>query len=706
MERSGDDGGRAGARARFEPGRVIEGFRIVRRLGRGGMGEVYLAYEESLERKVALKVLAENLSDDPSLVKRFAREARVAARLNHPNIVTIYSVHEAGDLTFFAMEYIEGESLAHLIEREGPLPVEQALAVAEQAAEALGCAHGAGILHRDVKPSNIMVTPSGVVKVLDFGIAKVLGEKTELTRDGTFLGTLSYASPEQCDGVQLDARTDIYSLGVVLYEMLAGRLPFEADTPLSLIKRIATEKPPDLVLFNPAVPVPVGRLVERMIEKDRDLRPASCVALAEEIGRLRRELEMEPTASLSAAQGEETRTMEEVVPLGRPLASDAPLPGRKRRSWWWVAGWIVFFAIAAVAWHHNRSARRDRFASRARLAVTPTPAPTAAGVVPGAKTPTPVALRPTATPAVRAVPTPAPSLPAAAAPPARRGAFSVRLALAAIPADRDLVCGFNVRSFLNSRLVRSNESKVFSPEAVARLDALFGPSGIEWRRDIYHLVLAGTADRPETLSVIFNGKWEEGPTIERLRRDPTYRVFEQNGFRIHGVYSRQRGRLECLAFLGPGVAVCGLLPALREVCETASKQRPSLLSRPEIAGPLSIVADMPTFWAIGLPRRAGGNPALGGLVAWILRGRLDTDLYLDGIAWPRDRSKIEGTYNLFRAVVNSWRNNRKNPELRKLGANVSIGRTPYTLSVSVRVPYADLVRILDRAVAQGKYPFR
>ena len=210
----------------------IAHYRIIKKLGAGGMGEVYLALDTKLDRKVAIKVLAPDFLAEENLKKRLVREAQAAARLDHPNICAIYDVNEADSFTFIVMQYIEGETLAEKMERQ-PLGVSNALAIAEQAAEGLDDAHAHGIVHRDIKPQNMMITPRGQLKILDFGLAKQMRSSdtvdneaptaTLLSSPGLVVGTMPYMSPEQVKGEPLDASSDIFSLGVTLYEMLAGK---------------------------------------------------------------------------------------------------------------------------------------------------------------------------------------------------------------------------------------------------------------------------------------------------------------------------------------------------------------------------------------------------------------------------------------------------------------------------------------------------
>jgi len=263
-------------------------YRIVAELGRGGMGIVYKAHEESLNRFVAIKVLGEHLTEDPDHVERFLREARSAASLNHPNIVQIYAVSEEDGRHFFAMEYVSGRSLQQILRSSGPLEPTQVARIALQTASGLRAAHDQGIIHRDIKPANLLIDDRGLVKIADFGLALVTGGVSRLTATGMFMGTPGYLSPEQCLDQNPDHRTDIYSLGVTLYEALSGKVPFVADSPLALLRQIVEVDPPDLGKLKPDVDPEIRTIVARMMAKDRDLRVSSC---AELIGGLEKFLE-------------------------------------------------------------------------------------------------------------------------------------------------------------------------------------------------------------------------------------------------------------------------------------------------------------------------------------------------------------------------------------------------------------------------------
>ena len=251
-------------------------YRIVAELGRGGMGVVYKAHEESLNRFVAIKVLGEHLMEDPTQVARFIREAQSAASLNHPNIVQIYAVSEEDGLHYFVMEYVSGSSLQHILRTQGQLESEQVARIALQTASGLQAAHEQGIIHRDIKPANLLIDDRGLVKIADFGLALMGAAASRLTATGMFMGTPGYLSPEQCLDQEVDNRTDIYSLGVTLFEALSGKTPFVADSPLALLRQIVDVEPPDLGELNPEVDPELRAVVARMMAKDRDLRISSC----------------------------------------------------------------------------------------------------------------------------------------------------------------------------------------------------------------------------------------------------------------------------------------------------------------------------------------------------------------------------------------------------------------------------------------------
>jgi serine/threonine protein kinase len=253
-------------------GENLGSYKIIGKLGQGGMATVFKAHESSLNRMVALKVLSPHLSEDADFIKRFQREAQAAAQLNHPHIVQVYAIGEEQGMHFFSMEYIKGETLAQVIKKEKQLPLARAISVVRQVAEALDQAHQAGMVHRDIKPSNIMIDAAGRAKVTDFGIAHLARSQTKLTREGSVIGTPEYLSPEQCAGQAVDARSDIYSLGVTFYEMLTGKTPYETDTPVSMMLKIVKGEFPPLRQVAPQVPTAIQEVVEKMMATDRERR--------------------------------------------------------------------------------------------------------------------------------------------------------------------------------------------------------------------------------------------------------------------------------------------------------------------------------------------------------------------------------------------------------------------------------------------------
>jgi eukaryotic-like serine/threonine-protein kinase len=251
-------------------GTSVGHYRIVEKIGAGGMGEVYLAEDTELNRQVALKFLSPHLCQDADCRTRFKREAQAAAKLNHPNIVTIHEVNEFNGRPFFAMEHIEGQSLRELIKAK-ELPIERVIELAIQICEGLHKAHQSGIVHRDVKPANILIDADGRAKILDFGLASVAGTD-HLTKTGSTLGTIGYMSPEQAKGEEVDQRSDIFSLGVVLYEMITSKSPFKTDNDAATLRNIIDHEPEPLARYKVDVPAELQRIVSKALAKDTDLR--------------------------------------------------------------------------------------------------------------------------------------------------------------------------------------------------------------------------------------------------------------------------------------------------------------------------------------------------------------------------------------------------------------------------------------------------
>ncbi len=265
--------------------RVLGGrYRIVRHIAKGGMAEVYLGHDQLLDRQVAVKVLVPDLARDPTFVERFRREAQAAAGLNHHNVVSVYDFGQDDGAHFIVMEYVDGPTLREIVQREGTLAPAKAIEIGAEIAAGLAAAHQKRLWHRDVKPANVLVTRKGNVKVADFGIARAAHSAREgLTVPGAVVGTATYLSPEQALGNDLDGRSDIYSLGMVLYHMLAGRTPFTGDSPVAVAYQQVNEVPPPPSVYNPDVPPALDAVVLRALAKDPAQRQQSAEALRAEL---------------------------------------------------------------------------------------------------------------------------------------------------------------------------------------------------------------------------------------------------------------------------------------------------------------------------------------------------------------------------------------------------------------------------------------
>lgn len=283
----------------MQAGDRLGGFELLEELGRGGMGVVFKARDLSLNRVVALKVLLHGLSSEAEYIQRFKREAQIIATLRHPSIVGILSYGEAEGRYYFAMEYIAGSDLGRLLQERITLPIGEALAMTAQIASALEEANARGITHRDIKPSNILIDAAGDALITDFGIARLVESQEELTRTGMFFGTPEYASPELAKGTVLDVRSDIYSLGAVLYKSLSGETPVTGDSALAVMVKISTEGATPLAKLNPTLPAPLCSLVERMMAVDPESRPQTPRELLDAIGECERMLAGSTAAPLA-----------------------------------------------------------------------------------------------------------------------------------------------------------------------------------------------------------------------------------------------------------------------------------------------------------------------------------------------------------------------------------------------------------------------
>jgi beta-lactam-binding protein with PASTA domain/predicted Ser/Thr protein kinase len=351
-------------------GTVFDGrYRIIRKLGAGGMADVYLAEDQELGRNVAIKILNDRHAADDSFIERFRREAKNAAGLSHPNIVSIYDRGEAEGTYYIAMEYLEGRSLKELIVSRGPAPIKVSIDYARQILAALAAAHRRGIVHRDIKPHNVLVNPEGRLKVTDFGIAR--SGASQMTEVGSIIGTAQYLSPEQARGAPVDQTSDLYSVGVVLYEMLTGQVPFTGDTPLEIAMKHLSEVPKPPSELRPEVPHDLDLIVLRALAKDPAERYQSAEEMDADLARVADGLPVDPeteTAATAVLSGSGliaaaptsviTRPTQVAPTRPAPPGSTPPAgyygyegpPRRRRPVWPWVLSVLLLIAAGAAAW--------------------------------------------------------------------------------------------------------------------------------------------------------------------------------------------------------------------------------------------------------------------------------------------------------------------------------------------------------------------
>src|SRR5213596_3225521 len=362
---------------------VFDGrYRIIRKLGAGGMANVYLAEDQELGRRVAIKILDDRHAADDSFIERFRREAKNAAGLSHPNIVSIYDRGEAEGTYYIAMEYLSGRSLKELIVSRGPTPIKIAVDYTRQTLAALSFAHRNGIVHRDIKPHNVVVDSDGRVKVTDFGIAR--SGASQMTEAGSIIGTAQYLSPEQARGAPVDPRSDLYSIGIVLYELLTGTLPFTGDTPVEIAMKHLSTVPEAPSARRPEVPRDLDLIVTRALAKDPRDRYQSAEEMEADLERILRGAAVSPETAESATQIMRAPTQPlaataatmiapprrttQLPPPPPPVYYDLEEPIHRRPVWPWIAA-LLFVAAAGIGGWFLYSQISDKLNSTKPVAV-------------------------------------------------------------------------------------------------------------------------------------------------------------------------------------------------------------------------------------------------------------------------------------------------------------------------------------------------
>jgi predicted Ser/Thr protein kinase len=479
---------------------------IVSELGRGGMGVVYKGYEASLNRYVAIKVLADSLAHDMSVKERFLREARSMAALNDTHIIQIYFIGDDEGQTYFVMEFVDGESLGSVLKREGKLKPEQAAKIVFQTAQGLSTAHERGVIHRDIKPGNLMLSSRGMVKIADFGIALTTQDfSKKLTSTGEFVGTPGYLSPEVCLGNPIDQRSDIFSLGIVLFECLAGRVPFTDASPLGLMLEVVKAEIPDVCTLNSEVDAELSRILRRMIAKDPADRYQSCQELVADLqqhplvargGPVTLQTKMTAAAATvigqktpvsgqrpllttptpqpvprtatptpAAAAGSAARTEAELEPAHRSVLDRAAPPPRRSPALPLAIAALLVLALAGAAWAFRDQIPMFKQLMPAQTASTPASTPVS---VP--------ATAPATMPSMPPAPT-APSVPAAPPPPPPAAPDIATSAGAGAGAPANATAGASVADLLGSSTPAGADGPVAASRPASNAAASDGPTG-------------------------------------------------------------------------------------------------------------------------------------------------------------------------------------------------------------------------------------